>query len=73
LAAVIERVTGTYCSGRVAYVLEGGYDPQVLAQSVAAIIVTHDAHRVTEPAADRSAIPAAQQAILERIGDVLRA
>jgi acetoin utilization deacetylase AcuC-like enzyme len=73
LAAVIERVARTYCGGRVAYVLEGGYDPQVLAQSVAAIIVTHDAHRVTEPAADRSAIPAAQQAILERIGDVLRA
>jgi acetoin utilization deacetylase AcuC-like enzyme len=71
LAATIERVARTYCHGRVAYVLEGGYDPQVLAHSVAAIIDTHDAHAAASSGADPAAIPPRQQAILERIGNVL--
>jgi acetoin utilization deacetylase AcuC-like enzyme len=71
LAATIERVARTCCSGRVAYILEGGYDPQILARSVAAIIDTHDAGNASPPGADTASIPARQQAILERIGNML--
>ncbi|HLI96512.1 MAG TPA: histone deacetylase [Candidatus Baltobacteraceae bacterium] len=71
LAATIERVARTHCNGRVAYVLEGGYDPRVLAESVAAIVDTHDARAHAPSGADPSAIPARQQAILERIDNLL--
>lgn len=71
LASTIERVAQTYCNGRVAYVLEGGYDTAVLAQSVAHVIDAHDRHAAANSGADRSAIPVRQQQIIERIDAVL--
>jgi acetoin utilization deacetylase AcuC-like enzyme len=37
LAAVIGEVAGRYCDGRVAYVLEGGYDLDAVTESIAQI------------------------------------
>jgi acetoin utilization deacetylase AcuC-like enzyme len=71
LAATIERMAQTYCNGRIAYVLEGGYDTQTLAQSVAQIIETHDSGAWNSSGADNAAIPSAQQAILSRVSDIL--
>lgn len=73
LAATIERVARTYCSGRVAYVLEGGYDTQALAQSVACVVDAHDSHTAVSSGADRTAVPERQRTLIERIGEVLDA
>lgn len=73
LAALIERTAQTYCSGRVAYVLEGGYDTHALAHSVAHVLDVHDAHDWESSGADSAAIPQPQQRIIARIDGVLRA
>jgi acetoin utilization deacetylase AcuC-like enzyme len=73
LAATMERVAQTYCNGRIAYILEGGYDTRALAQSVAEIIGTHDTARFSESGAASNAIPQREQAILSRINGVLTA
>ncbi len=68
LGALIERVAKEYCNGRVAYVLEGGYDLDALAHSVARIIEAHDAPQPTDlSGAEDSAIPAPQRELLETI------
>lgn len=71
LAATIERIARTYCNGRFAYVLEGGYDTRALAQSVAHVIEAHDAGRSSQSGAQSRAIPAAQQLLLRRIDAIL--
>ncbi|HKU67415.1 MAG TPA: histone deacetylase [Candidatus Baltobacteraceae bacterium] len=71
LAATIERVAQTYCNGRIAYVLEGGYDTRALAHSVAHIIDAHDNARFTESGAAPSAVPERERTLLTRIDDVL--
>lgn len=71
LAATIERAAQTYCNGRVAYVLEGGYDTHALAQSVALILDTHDAHEWATSGAESAAIPDEQQSTLARIDGIL--
>jgi acetoin utilization deacetylase AcuC-like enzyme len=71
LASTIERVARTYCNGRIAYVLEGGYDTRALAASVAHILDTHDAGKFDASGADEAAIPPRQQAMVHRIDDVL--
>src|SRR5579884_403820 len=65
LAATIARAAAEHCNGRVAYVLEGGYDTQALAQSVAHVIETHDTGATGISQADTAAIPPPQSAILE--------
>lgn len=72
LAGTIERVARTYCNGRIAYVLEGGYDTRALALSVAQIIDAHDGIHFAASGADSNAIPERQQAILSHINDVLK-
>lgn len=68
LGALIDRVAQEYCGGRAAYVLEGGYNLDALARSVAAIIEAHDAPQTAEPSgAEDSAIPAPQRELLETI------
>jgi acetoin utilization deacetylase AcuC-like enzyme len=68
LGALIKRVAGEYCGGRVAYVLEGGYDWDALARSVDAIVDAHDAPLTRERSgAEDSAIPASQRELLETI------
>lgn len=71
LAETMERVARTYCNGRIAYVLEGGYDTRALAESVAEIIDTHDSARFSVSGASPTAIPQREQAILMRINDIL--
>ncbi len=68
LGALIDRVGREYCGGRVAYVLEGGYDLDALARSVAAIIEAHDAPETRERSgAEVGAIPGPQRELLETI------
>lgn len=65
LARAIARVGAEYCAGRVAYVLEGGYDPAVIAQSIAMIARESDALKTATPGdASPGAIPGAQRALL---------
>lgn len=71
LAALIASVAAEHCNGRVAYVLEGGYDVAALAHSVGSIVETHDAGAVNASGADITAIPREQRATLERISQVL--
>lgn len=71
LATTIGRVAQAYCNGRVAYILEGGYDTGALAQSVACIIDVHDAENVAPSGSEEAAIPERQRAIVTRISEVL--
>lgn len=73
LAATIERTAQTYCGGRVAYILEGGYDTDALAHSIAHVIDVHDAHDWESSGADSAAIPERQREIITGIDGVLRA
>ncbi len=66
LANLIREVAETYARGRVVYCLEGGYDPQTLAQSVAATLRAHD-RGAAGAVADAAAVPLAQRAILEQV------
>ncbi len=66
LAATIREVAETYARGRVAYCLEGGYDPHTLARSVEATLRAHDRGAASAPA-EAAAIPAAQRAILTQV------
>jgi acetoin utilization deacetylase AcuC-like enzyme len=66
LARTIAEVAQTYCQGRVAYCLEGGYDVETLARSIAATLGAHDT--IAAPAqADPAAIPPAVRAVLEKV------
>ena len=57
VAAAIRRVAEEYCGGSAAYVLEGGYGIDAIADSIAAIASVHDAPAAAEASADRRAIP----------------
>lgn len=63
LATLVRSVAAQYARGRVAYVLEGGYDIEILASAVAETIRAHDAAPGTADIADPNAIPAAQRQI----------
>lgn len=70
LARIIREVAQTYARGRVAYVLEGGYDPATLAKSVAATMRAHDGHEAIalgEP--DAAAVPPGQRRVLRRVAE----
>jgi acetoin utilization deacetylase AcuC-like enzyme len=66
LAQTIAETAATYCNGRVAYCLEGGYDIGTLAAAIETTIRTHDAAGASQTAA-ASAIPARERALLETI------
>jgi len=67
LAVAIREAAETYSGGRVVYCLEGGYDLDVLAASVAATLRAHDA-AAGGARAEPASIPLPQRAILERVG-----
>lgn len=72
LAATIQRVADAFCDGRVAYVLEGGYDTHALAQSVAHVIETHRRQTTSPPSgAERDAVPLRQRQLVDRLDTVL--
>ncbi len=72
LAAVINDVARAFCNGRVAYVLEGGYDTRALAHSVGAIIDAHDSQLGGGSGAQVEAMPNSQRVILSRIDSLLK-
>jgi acetoin utilization deacetylase AcuC-like enzyme len=67
LAAAINATAQEFCGGRVAYVLEGGYDLDALSRSVADIIDVHDAGQTQDGGAQGAAIPVTQRDLLEKI------
>jgi acetoin utilization deacetylase AcuC-like enzyme len=71
LAAVINATAARHCAGRVAYVLEGGYDLDALTASIATIAAVTDARDVAASGAERRAIPAALRATVARAVAIL--
>lgn len=65
VAAAIRRIADEYCEGRVAYVLEGGYDLDAIAESIAMIAEVADAGSAPPPSgADPRAVPPQIRAVL---------
>jgi len=64
LGRLAREIADEYCDGRAIFVLEGGYDPQTLADCVADTIVGYEEGNSADPA-DPASIPAHQRAILE--------
>lgn len=71
LARAINRVAHEYCGGRVAYVLEGGYDIDALSSSIAQVLESEG--DFSENGAEDASIPAAVRAAVERSEDAARA
>jgi acetoin utilization deacetylase AcuC-like enzyme len=69
IGRIVRDVAATYCEGRALFVLEGGYDPAVLATCVAETILGFEEDVPVEPA-DVDAVPLAQRAIVERLPGV---
>lgn len=67
LARAINRTARQYCGGRVAYVLEGGYDVDALTASVIQVIDVSDSGETEGSGADLDAIPRAQRALLREL------
>lgn len=66
LGRLSREIADEYCNGRAIFVLEGGYDPQALADCVADTIVGFEEGSVAE-VADPHAIPPRQRVILEAL------
>ncbi len=66
LAELVAEVAQTYARGRVAYCLEGGYDPETLAAAIAETVRTHATTRGVSDRADVRAIPAEQSRLIDR-------
>jgi acetoin utilization deacetylase AcuC-like enzyme len=71
IGRIVREIATTYCGGRALFVLEGGYDPAVLALCVAETIVGFEEASPVDAAQARS-IPPAQQAILAQLPDGAR-
>jgi acetoin utilization deacetylase AcuC-like enzyme len=63
IGRIVQEIASDYCDGRALFVLEGGYDPAVLAICVAETILGFEEGKAVE-AADAGAIPGRQRAIL---------
>jgi acetoin utilization deacetylase AcuC-like enzyme len=72
LAAAIDGVAWDFCHGRAAYVLEGGYDPTALFQSVAAVADAADERLVAPSGAELGAVPSQVQAALSQISGIFQ-
>ncbi len=70
LAAIIRSVAQEYSDGAVAYVLEGGYDLDVLTTSIASIAAISDGAEPPGNRADPRAIPPAARAALQAFSGV---
>ena len=67
LGRLAREIAEEWCNGRALFVLEGGYEPAVLARCVAETIAGYEEHVVSD-ATDAHAIPAAQRTVLAEIG-----
>ena len=68
LGRLMREIADTYCDGRVLFVLEGGYDPVVLARCVAETIEGYDDGAAID-AAESASIPREQRAVIDALGD----
>ncbi len=69
LARAINRTAQQHCGGRVAYVLEGGYDIDALTESIAQLIDVTNRADTRENDASAQAIPAAQRELLRALDE----
>lgn len=67
LARAINASARRYCNGRVAYVLEGGYDIDALTESVAQVIEVTDRGETAPSSAQFEAVPQAQRSLLTEL------
>lgn len=67
LGRMIRRVAEEYCEGRALFVLEGGYDPKVLADCVVATIRSYESDEDELGTPSPGAIPQRERAILNRM------
>ncbi|MDQ2865789.1 MAG: histone deacetylase [Candidatus Eremiobacteraeota bacterium] len=72
LAAAIQRTAAQYCGGRVAYVLEGGYNIDALTDSIAQVLQSDRRSEGTLGKADAGSIPLKQRELLDRIERLLK-
>ncbi|HEY0615416.1 MAG TPA: histone deacetylase [Candidatus Elarobacter sp.] len=66
MGRLVREIAETYCDGRALFVLEGGYDPAVLASCVAETILGFEENAPVEKT-DVQAIPPAQRAIVREV------
>lgn len=67
LAALLQAAAREHCDGRIAYVLEGGYDTAAIARSVEQIVDVHSGSASAGSNADAASIPPATRLVLDRI------
>jgi acetoin utilization deacetylase AcuC-like enzyme len=67
LARMIREVADRYTRGRVVYSLEGGYDPQILADCVEATVRVHDGPSQNVDAFAAKSIPKPQRAVIDQV------
>ena len=72
MGRLVREVAQTYCDGRVLFVLEGGYDPAVLATCVAETIEGYDENAEIE-ATDEAAIPVPQRTLVHAVQEAASA
>ncbi|HKE37695.1 MAG TPA: histone deacetylase, partial [Candidatus Baltobacteraceae bacterium] len=72
LASAIDSVAWEHCGGRVAYVLEGGYDPAALFQSIAAVADSADDHLVAPSGASLASASSHVQETLNQISAIIQ-
>ncbi len=66
LGRLVREIADAWCNGRALFVLEGGYDPAMLAHGVADTIAGFE-EGVVADAADPAAIPAPQRRVLAEL------
>ncbi len=72
LAAAIDGIAWEFCHGRVAYILEGGYDPTGLFASIAALADAADARSIASSGAELSAAPPQVQKTLSQFSAIFQ-
>jgi acetoin utilization deacetylase AcuC-like enzyme len=68
LGRLVRDIAAEYCDGRVLFVLEGGYDPVMLARCVADTIEGYGEDSAVEPA-DPASIPRETRTLLDAVGE----
>jgi len=69
LARSINATAAQYCDGRVAYVLEGGYDIDALTESIAQVVTVTDRGETQRSGASAESIPRAQRELLRAVDE----
>jgi acetoin utilization deacetylase AcuC-like enzyme len=71
LGRMIREAADEYCGGRALFVLEGGYDPKVLADCVVTTIRAYESRSDTLGEPSQEALPPRERAIFERLDGAL--